>query len=446
MNMKKLAVTGALLISLLTHVTAQSLGCSGAVNLNILPQFTGGYSPMNATISYGCVNTATQYYWYGYFKVCTGGSLDIQGYSMNSGDDISMVAWGPFTSTTNICSNLTTPNIAGCAATTSPWEQIALGAVTTGDYYMVCIASDSMNATNTINFVGTAVVDISCWNPPGCFPSAGYESPCLVTVDSLTQEYKITWEQLPPNPVDYYGITRTDAFGNHIVIDTVHATSLSEYIDYSADPNVHLEEYGIITYDTCATFWTDNQVVRPVFCQSSLSTQNTVNVSWTSYVSTNNNSAAYYVIYRGPSFSNMTVLDTVGTFINNYTDINPLVGTSYYKIGVGLSAPCIPSRMNAVAVQSYSNAAPITVVGINENSFAHVSLFPNPTDGAVRVSGVNQSCLLSVIDVTGRVVFEQSIGASPSQQIELGFLESGMYSVTLQNESSYFRTMISIQH
>jgi len=54
--------------------------------------------------------------------------------------------------------------------------------------------------------------------------------------------------------------------------------------------------------------------------------------------------------------------------------------------------------------------------------------------------------LLSVIDVTGRVVCEQSIGASPSQQIELGFLESGMYSVTLQNESSYFRTMISIQH
>jgi|GEM_PF-6954957 len=435
-----------LIASFCTHLNAQSLGCSGAVNLNILPQFVGGASPYNPTITYGCVNTSSQWYWYGYFKVCIGGTLDLQGLSMNSGDDVSMVAWGPFASTTNICSNLTTPNIAGCAATSSPWEQFTLGTVNAGDYYMVAIACDSLNATNVINFIGTAVVDISCWTPPGCFPNAGYESPCLVTVDSLTQEYKITWEQLPPNPVDYYGITRTDAFGNHIVIDTVHATSLSEYIDYGADPNVHLEEYGIITYDTCTTFWTDNQVVRPVFCQSSLSTQNTVNVSWTSYVSTNNNSAAYYIIYRGPSFSNMTVIDTVGTFINNYTDINPLVGTSYYKIGVGLSAPCIPSRMNAVAVQSYSNAAPITVVGINENSFTNVSLFPNPTDGTISLNNVNQPCLLRVLDVAGRVVYEQLIGVSPSQQIELGFLEIGMYSVTLENETSYFRRMISILH
>ena len=423
-------------------------GCAiGAVDLNQYP-FSGYGSLEDTTIDYGCVTAAGQYMWYGYFSVCQGGSLTVGG-ACNSSVDADITVWGPFSNTTALCSQLTTANIAGCGASAGT-DYVNLGNVSYGQVYMVAVACDTSTQIPYFLSSGSADITGTCVPPPPCAPINGYEMLCLVTVDSATQEYQLVWNEIPGNPVSYFGIMKNDYLNVPQQIDTVQITSLSQYIDISADPNIHTETYSIIVYDTCGTSWTNGGYsITPVFCQSSLSTQGTVNVAWSSYIDNSMNGPAYYVIYRGSTPANMVSLDTVSYTTNMWTDINPLSGTAYYKIGVALYAPCVPMRLQYNAqtnyyVQSFSNASPVTVVGIGENSLQEVSLFPNPSDGNLTIRNVGPNSVLRVYDVTGRMVTEQDL-LPGTQNVSLVKLDAGLYSVTIENETGFFRDEIVIR-
>lgn len=446
--MKKLLVAFALLFAV-SESKAQWIGCAGADDLNSTNAFTQLPSPEDTTIDYGCVTATTQWVWYGYFTVCQGGNLNIFSTCGSSSSDVDLVVWGPFASPIGICSQLTSGNIAACSATSPYNESVTMSNVNTGEVYMVAAVCDTSLYTPSYAHSGSAVITGACLPSSNCMPIAGYEALCMVTVDSATQEYQMVWNELAGNPVSYFAIMKADYMGNPQQIDTVQITSLSEYIDTSADPNVHTEQYSLVTWDTCGTFWSSSAYIQPVFCQSSLSTQGTVNVAWSPYVDMSGNGPAYYVIYRGATPANMTPIDTVASFVNNYTDINPLTGTSYYKIGTALYSACVPMRLQqnaqSTAAMSFSNAAPITVVGINENSLNYVSIFPNPSNGIITVKDLNQTSLLRVYDVAGRVVKEETLNQATSQQVNLGSLEAGVYSVTLENETGYCRKEIFVQ-
>lgn len=431
---------------------AQSPACNGAVDLNVTNSFMGAAQPDDPIIDYGCINAAGRHVWYGYFTVCSSGTLTIGTSTGNSANDVDIVVWGPFLSSGILCSQLTSSAVAGCSATPGPGETVSLNLPIAGMVYMVAVVADTNLSIPTYGTTGTAVVTGTCPPLTNCFPNAGFEQLCMVTVDSATQEYKLVWNELAGNPVSHFGIMKADYMGVFQEIDTVHLTSLSEYIDTSANPNVHTEQYSIITYDTCGTFWNaSGPYIQPVFCQSAQSTQGTVNVTWSSYFDGNMNGPAYYVIYRGASPANMVSIDTVASFVNNYNDLNPLSGISYYKIGIALYAPCVPMRLNGnlatqYQVWSYSNAAPITVVGMEENSLQEVSLFPNPSDGNLTISNVSANSVLRVYDVTGRIVVQQQMVPGTSQSVSLAGLDAGMYSVTVENETGFFRDEIIIRH
>lgn len=447
--MRTLLIAFALLL-LAGEGKAQWIGCAGADDLNQTSAFTQPGSPEDTSIDYGCAVATTQWVWYGYFTVCQGGTLNLYSTCGSSAYDVDLVVWGPFNSTAGICSQLTSGNIAACSATTAQTETVTLNNVLANEVYMVAAVADTNQQTPLIWNNGTAVITGSCLPSSNCGPFNGYESLCMVTVDSATQEYQLVWNEIAGNPVSYFGILKADYMGNPQQIDTVQISSLSQYIDFAADPAVHAEQYFVRTYDTCSTYWEQPGVyIQPVFCQSSLSTQGTVNVAWSPYIDISGNGPAYYVIYRGATPNNMTAIDTVATFVNNYTDINPLSGTSYYKIGTALYSACVPMRLQqnaqSAAAMSFSNAAPITVVGINENSLGYVSVFPNPTEGNITIKNMLQPSVLRVYDVAGRVVREENLDASQQQTVNLGSLEAGVYSVMLENETGYFRKEIFVQ-
>jgi hypothetical protein len=437
-------------ISLTVIVKAQTFACNGGVDLNITNAFMGASQPEDTAIDYGCVTATGNHIWYGYFTVCSSGTLIINCAVPTSAVDVNIVVWGPFSSSTIPCSQLNSTTVWACGNSVGSSETVNVANPLQGQVYMVAVVSDTDLVIPSYAASGTAVVTGSCAPVSNCIPTAGYETLCLVTVDSATQEYKMIWTELAGNPASYFGILKADYLGNFQQIDTVQIGSLSQYIDTSANPNLHTEQYSIMTHDTCGTFWGDNgPYIQPVFCQSSLSTQGTVNVAWSPYIDGMMNGPAYYVIYRGATPSNMVSIDTVASFVNNYTDINPLVGNSYYKIGTALYSSCVPMRIAQSAqsqyqVQSYSNAAPITVVGIGENSLQQVSLFPNPSDGNITVKNLTQTSTLRVYDVAGRMVSEMEISSGTSK-VALGFLESGIYSVTIENETGFFREEMVIR-
>lgn len=448
--MKHLLLLCALCISFFSN--AQTFACNGAVDLNVTNAFMGASQPEDTVINYGCVTATGQHIWYGYFTVCGTGLLSIQVSQSTSGSDVDIVAWGPFPTTNILCNQLDSAAVASCSATPSSPEVINMGTVNAGEVYMVAVVADSATPIPVFFASGTANIAGPCPPVSNCMPVAGYEHLCVVTVDSATQEYHLVWNELAGNPVAYFGIMKEDFLGIPQQIDTVHITSPSEYIDASADPNVHTERYSIIMYDTCGTSYQTNQFIQPVFCQSSLSTQGTVNVSWSPYIDGAMNGPAYYVIYRGATVASMVSIDTVASFVNNYTDVNPLIGTSYYQIGTALYSPCVPMRIDQNAplsvypVASFSNASPITVVGIGENSLQEVSLFPNPSDGIITLRNLAATSTLTVFDVAGRIVVQQQVLANASQQISLENLEQGIYSVTIENETGFFHEEIVISH
>lgn len=452
--MKKLLLL-LTLFTLAVTTYAQSTACNSADNLNNIGSFSQPGSPGgDPAIDFGCaIGDSAQWVWFGYFTVCATGTLNLAVLSATSSEDIDVVVWGPFSSTANLCQQLTAWNTAGCSALPG-FDTISLGTVGVGSVYMVCAVADTNPSfPPAFHHNGTADITGACTTPPGpCAPINGYEIPCVVTVDSATQEYKLIWTEIPGNPVSHFGIMRNDFLNVPQQIDTVHITSLSQYIDVSADPNVHTEKYSIIVYDTCGTTWTNGgYYIQPVFCQSSLSTQATVNVAWSGYMDVGGNGPAYYVIYRGSTPANMVSLDTVSYTTNMWTDVNPPAGMNYYKIGVALYAQCTPMRLQQNTatnywVQSFSNAAPVTVVGIGENSLQEVSLFPNPSDGNLTIKNVMTTSVLRVYDVTGRIVSEQQMLPGTSQHVSLVGLETGMYSVTIENETGFFREQIVIRH
>jgi hypothetical protein len=426
-------------------------GCAlGAVDLNVNPSFGPQGSLDEPTINYGCVNTAGQWIWYGYFTVCQGGSMNIHGAINTSAYDADITVWGPFPNATNLCSQLNSGNIFACAASTGT-DVINMGNISIGEVYMVGIACNDSTASPFLIGNGTADISGTCVPPPPCAPVNGYEMLCVVTVDSATQEYQLIWNEVPGNPVTHFGIMKNDFMNVPQQIDTVQISSLSQYIDVSADPGVHHETYSIRVYDTCATSWYTGYYIRPVFCQSSLSTQATVNVSWSDYLDASGNGPVYYVIYRGSTPANMVSMDTVSYTTTSWTDVNPPAGMSYYKIGVALYSQCTPMRLQQSTqsqywVQSFSNAAPVTVVGVGENSLQEVSLFPNPSDGNITVKNLNAVSVMSVYDLAGRVVLQQQLQANGSQQISLENLEPGIYSLTIENETGFFREEVVIRH
>lgn len=68
--------------------------------------------------------------------------------------------------------------------------------------------------------------------------------------------------------------------------------------------------------------------------------------------------------------------------------------------------------------------------GITDQLLSKVRLYPNPSNGVFRLSGLKgQNCTVDVIDVTGRVVLEQSV--TETTAIDLRDYPAGIYSVRI---------------
>lgn len=77
--------------------------------------FPAGVNNGSAEIGpdYGCLGTTPNPAWY-YFQVSQNGSINI-GISGTGGGDVDFICWGPFTSPTGNCVNLTTSNEVDCS-------------------------------------------------------------------------------------------------------------------------------------------------------------------------------------------------------------------------------------------------------------------------------------------------------------------------------------------
>ena len=113
--------------------------CSGPTSVTF-PATTAGTSAA-AGPNYGCLGSQPNPAWY-YFQVSTAGTIiiDIAG---TGGGDVDFICWGPFTSPTGDCGNLTAGNTVDCSFSGSPTETCTISGAVVGQYYMLLITNFS---------------------------------------------------------------------------------------------------------------------------------------------------------------------------------------------------------------------------------------------------------------------------------------------------------------
>jgi hypothetical protein len=121
--------------------------CANNTSGTTFPAGTGGSAA--AGPDYGCLITQPNPAWY-YFQVSQNGVINI-GVSGTGGGDVDFILWGPFSSPTGNCSNLTAANTVDCSFSASATETVTINNAIAGEYYQLLLTNYSNQAQN-INF------------------------------------------------------------------------------------------------------------------------------------------------------------------------------------------------------------------------------------------------------------------------------------------------------
>ena len=121
--------------------------CANNTTGTTFPAGTNGSAA--AGPDYGCLISQPNPAWY-YFQVSQNGIINI-GVSGTGGGDVDFILWGPFTSPTGNCGNLTAANTVDCSFSASATETVTINNAIAGEYYQLLLTNYSNQAQN-INF------------------------------------------------------------------------------------------------------------------------------------------------------------------------------------------------------------------------------------------------------------------------------------------------------
>jgi hypothetical protein len=148
---------------------------------------------------------------------------------------------------------------------------------------------------------------------------------------------------------------------------------------------------------------------------------------------------AVYTVYRGSSASNMRAIDSLPGNVYTYTDLNPVVGEELYQIGTSFDTDCNSGKsINAGVKTSKSNIRTKSIVGIKESPAKSFTLYPNPSNGIIQMSGVKNGAAYRIIDVLGKTqttgIFEDE-----NAEVQLHTLPSGLYFMVVEGSKEVKR-------
>lgn len=153
------------------------------------------------------------------------------------------------------------------------------------------------------------------------------------------------------------------------------------------------------------------------------------------------------------AFENCSGLTSL--YENNPTPANIILGSDVFKgvvtatsmksmqksESVALVSPCVlhvPSGSKSLYQaaeqwKDFYNIVEDISSGINNNSLTSISIFPNPATNYFTVSGLETENLLTIVDLSGKMVMQQQI--SPDEHISIAGLSKGIYIVKVNNKT-----------
>ncbi|MEX1002523.1 MAG: PKD domain-containing protein [Crocinitomicaceae bacterium] len=262
---------------------------------------------------------------------------------------------------------------------------------------------------------------------------------CMVDVDTLTGANIVVW--VPDNDpgIDSYNIYKESSeAGLYYLIGNQDADNLSHYFDHLSDPSIRSWRYKVSAVDDCGNEGDVSDHHKTIHLTSNKGIAGEINLIWDHY-----EGFAYptYYINRWHPTTGWQVIDSVASNAISYTDQTPPGDSSLvYMISIQTPSTCTAlkatdynsSRSNTEGVNMPSNGS--NDVGMNEEMY-QLTIYPNPTNGIVRIQYTEEISEVRLYDISGKLVYSNSVKGQNTLSIDMTQFERGVYSVQLMTEN-----------
>lgn len=256
---------------------------------------------------------------------------------------------------------------------------------------------------------------------------------CVVGVDSLTNNIRVVWEEPLTTAIDSFYIYKESNVSNvYTQVGSRAYDSLSVWIDPVSNPAVQSYRYKITALDTCGVETPLSDFHKTIHLTINQGVGGAWNLIWSHYEGINFGS---YNIYRGTSSSNMTLLTTIQSNLNSYTDLAPPSGIVYYQIEIVNPNNCTPTKSTNYG-SSKSNIATNDINNIVEISNEFISVYPNPTSADFTIE-ITKGLIgedYTITDFSGRLLRSGTFHSN-KEKVELDMFSNGVYLIQIKNRN-----------
>ncbi|MCF8433978.1 MAG: PKD domain-containing protein, partial [Crocinitomicaceae bacterium] len=259
-------------------------------------------------------------------------------------------------------------------------------------------------------------------------------SVCVVGMDSLTNENRVVWEKPLTLGIDsFYVYKETNVSDFYTKIGATDYDELAVFLDANSNPAVQAYRYKITALDTCGTETNLSDFHKTIHLTINAGVGGAWNLIWSHYEGLTFGS---YNIYRGTDPTNISLLTTIQSNLNSYTDLAPPVGPVYYQIEIVNPNSCDPTKVVNYSV-SKSNIVNNGVNGINALANSTVHVYPNPTSKDVTLEITDELIGKDyfLTDNTGRIILSGQFRAL-KETVNLEQIATGVYFIKIDNNAN----------
>ena len=186
---------------------------------------------------------------------------------------------------------------------------------------------------------------------------------CIVTLNDNGKN-EIVWNKPVTKAIKQFNIYSQGNQANVFnLIGTVPYASLSVFTDSASVPAQQSYLYQISAVDTCESESQLSAVHQTIHLSINQGMGTTWNLIWNYYQGFTFPS---YNIYRGTDPTSMTLLTTIASTLNSFTDLTPPTGYVYYQIEAVNPNPCNPTKSGKYGSTKSNIASNNLSMGVNE--------------------------------------------------------------------------------
>ncbi|MDB2587693.1 BspA family leucine-rich repeat surface protein [Flavobacteriaceae bacterium] len=225
-------------------------------------------------------------------------------------------------------------------------------------------------------------------------------------------------------------VLRENASGAYEVIGTIIPPE-NTFLDLNSNNNVQSYRYKLRTLNTCGEISEETQYHKTILLQSSISTDNSVNLSWNPYLGL---SFSSYEIFRKINGGNWEQIASLSSTNTSYNDTEANVIDNFYEYYVAIT---VSSCNGNAPFQGFTLRSNFNYVNPNLSNNHNnllddsITIYPNPASEYLNILVTDD---LELREVVVYNTLGQRLMVLTQNQINVSTLPSGAYYLSIETD------------